>query len=215
MIAPPEISTGTRATGSRLRPMSSAAGEFQGSDFDGLVTLALAGERDAWEELVERLHRVAWRAIGGFDLAVEDRKDAFAATFCRLYERLDTVREPAKLPGWVATTARNEVLTLLRSRKRDIPTDDVDLRLPILQPEFAEAMMDAELRDALQGALARLSPACQELLRLLTVDPPLSYAEISEILDIPHGSIGPTRQRCLERLREAPELRPFLREAPQ
>jgi len=80
VIAPPEIITGPRATGSRLRPMSSAAGQFQGSDFDGLVTRALAGERDAWEELVERLHRVAWRAIGGFDLAVEDRKDAFAAT---------------------------------------------------------------------------------------------------------------------------------------
>jgi RNA polymerase sigma factor (sigma-70 family) len=195
--------------------MSPAARHLQSADFDALVTLALDGERAAWEELVERLHRVAWRAIGGFDLAVEDRKDAFAATFCRLYERLDTVREPVKLPGWVATTARNEVLTLLRSRQRDIPTDDVDLRLPLVQPEFAEGLMDAELRDALAGALARLSPACQELLRLLTVDPPLSYAEIGELLDIPHGSIGPTRQRCLERLREAPELRPFLREAHQ
>ena len=215
MIAPPETIDGARPARSRLRPMSPPAERFPTADFDALVALALDGERAAWEELVERLHRVAWRAIAGFDLAVEDRKDAFAATFCRLYERLDTVREPAKLPGWVATTARNEVLTLLRSRKRDIPTDDVDLRQPVVHLDFAEALMDAELRDALQGALARLSPACQQLLRLLTVDPPLSYAEIGELLDIPHGSIGPTRQRCLERLREAPELRPFLREAPR
>jgi RNA polymerase sigma factor (sigma-70 family) len=193
--------------------MEAAGGRLRSLDFDALVALALDGERLAWEELVERLHRVAWRAIAGFDLAVEDRKDAFAATFCRLYERLDTVREPAKLPGWVATTARNEVLTLLRSRRRDIPSDPIDLRLPAVQPDFASGLMDSELRDALQAALSRLSPACQELLRLLTVDPPLSYAEIGELLDIPHGSIGPTRQRCLERLRDAPELRPFLREA--
>ncbi len=212
MIAPDTID-GVRAHRSRLRPMSPPAQRFPTADFDALVTLALEGERAAWEELVERLHRVAWRAIAGFDLAVEDRKDAFAATFCRLYERLDTVREPAKLPGWVATTARNEVLTLLRSRKRDIPVDDVDLRQPAVHVEFAAALMDAELRDALRAALSHLSPACQELLRLLTVDPPLSYAEIGELLDLPHGSIGPTRQRCLDRLREAAELRPFLREA--
>jgi RNA polymerase sigma factor (sigma-70 family) len=199
----------------RLMPMSPAGGRHESADFDALVALALDGESTAWDELVERLNRVAWRAIAGFDLAVEDRKDAFAATFCRLYERLDTVREPAKLPGWIATTARNEVLTLLRSRRRDIPSDNLDLRLPAARPDFASDLMDTELRDALHAALTRLSPDCQELLRLLTVDPPLSYAEIGELLDMPHGSIGPTRQRCLERLRAAPELRPYLREAQQ
>ena len=195
--------------------MSPAAGRYESADFDALVVFALDGESTAWDELVERLHRVAWRAISGFDLAVEDRKDAFAATFCRLYERLDTVREPAKLPGWIATTARNEVLTLLRSRRRDVPSDTIDRGLPADRPDFAADLMQAELRDALHAAMARLSPDCQELLRLLTIDPPLSYAEIGELLDMPHGSIGPTRQRCLERLREAPELRPFLKEVPR
>jgi len=213
MVAPLTTITGSRSTRSRLRPTETTGRRLGGEDFNGLVALALARDKAAWEELVERLHKVAWHAIAGFDLGVEDRKDAFASTFCRLYERLDTIREPIKLPGWVATTARNEVRTLLRSRRRDIPSDVVDRRLPSHQPDFAERLMDAELRGALRSAMARLSPACQELLRLLTIDPPLSYGEISTLLGVPHGSIGPTRQRCLERLRETPELRPFLPEA--
>jgi len=181
-------------------------------ELEALVARALAGERAAWEGLVARLQRVVWRAIGRFDLSAEDRKDAFAATFFRLYERLDTVREPAKLPGWVATTARNEVHTLLRGR-RDRPMDAVDLPLPPHEEEPEREMVDDELRVALRAALAGLSTACQDLLRLLSIDPPLSYADIGEVLGLPHGSIGPTRQRCLERLRSAPQLVPFLAEA--
>jgi RNA polymerase sigma factor (sigma-70 family) len=183
-----------------------------GTEFDGLVAAALAGEQAAWEELVERLQRVAWKAIGGFDLSAEDRKDAFAATFFRLFERLASVREPAKLPGWVATTARNEVLTLLRSGRRDIPADVDTMPLAPVEVEPLVDLLDLELHGALHAALGRLSGACQQLLHLLTVDPPLAYAEISALLDVPQGSLGPTRQRCLERMRTAPELAPYLQE---
>jgi RNA polymerase sigma factor (sigma-70 family) len=184
-------------------------------DFDDLVRGALAGGQASWDQLVDRLQRVAWRAIAGFDLSPEDRKDAFAGTFFRLYERLDTIREPAKLPGWVATTARNEVLSLLRARRRDTPVDIDDQHLPLVDQEPAAHLLDLELRQALHRGLARLSAACQQLLHLLTIDPPLSYAEVGDLLDVPHGSIGPTRQRCLDRLRATPELHPFLEEAPR
>ena len=160
---------------------------------------------------MERLHRVAWSAIAAFDLSPEDRKDAFAATFCRLYERLGSVREPSRLPGWVHTTARNEVLTLLRSRRRTVPTDDFHT-VPSATAEPERGLLDAELTRPLHAAIGRLSPTDQALLRLLTVDPPLSYSAISDMLDMPQGSIGPTRQRCLERLRATPEFRPFLTE---
>ena len=76
-----------------------AHGGLPQPDFDDLVRRALADDQRAWDELVAGLERVAWRAIGGFDLSAEDRKDAFAGTFFRLYERLDTIREPAKLPA--------------------------------------------------------------------------------------------------------------------
>lgn len=190
--------------------MGATPADLGSASFDELAPLALAGQRLAWEALVARLQNVAWRSIGGFDLAPEDRKDAFAATFFRLFERLATVREPAKLPGWVATTARNEALTLLRSRRRDVPTDLDDQTLPAVVEEPAGRLIEGERLHALHTGLARLSGPCQQLLRLLTLDPPLSYAEISELLDLPHGSLGPTRQRCLERLRATPEVAPFL-----
>jgi len=193
----------------RLRRVPVQPAYSDAADLSTLVSHALGGERVAWEELVRRLKGVAWRAIGSFDLHAEDRNDAFASTFFRLFERLDTVREPEKLPGWVATTARNEVLTILRARQRVRPTDLVDER-PAVLPDHDEALMDLELQTALTAALHRLSPSCQELLRLLTADPPLSYDEISEITGRPRGSIGPSRQRCLEALRRTPELRPFL-----
>ena len=162
-----------------------------------------------------RLERVAWRSIAGFDLGSEDRKDAFAATFFRLNERLATIREPAKLPGWVATTARNVVHTLLRSRRRLQTTDPHDLPLAP-EPAVGEQRLIAdELRSAVRDAFDELSERCRELLRLATVDPPLTYAEIGDVLGMPHGSIGPTRQRCLDRLRSTPELHPFLEEAPR
>ena len=91
--------------------------------------------------------------------------------------------------------------------------DAIDLPLPPHEEEPERGLVDDELRVALQAALAELSTACQDLLRLLTIDPPLSYADIGEALGLPHGSIGPTRQRCLERLRAAPQLVPFLAEA--
>jgi RNA polymerase sigma factor (sigma-70 family) len=183
------------------------------AEFDDLVRGALARDGAAWAELVARLEKVAWRSISGFDVSPEDRKDAFAATFFRLHECLGGIREPAKLPGWVATTARNEVRVLLRARRRDIPADLGDEHLPAVEHEPAGDLLDRELHDALHRGLARLSSACRDLLQLLSIDPPLSYAEVGEALSIPHGSIGPTRQRCLDRLRDTPELRPFLREA--
>jgi RNA polymerase sigma factor (sigma-70 family) len=182
-------------------------------DLGVLAHRALEGDQRAWDELVARLQRVAWRAIGGFDLQEEDRKDAFAGTFFRLYERLDTIREPEKLPGWVATTARNEVRALLRSRRRALPVDLDDQQLPPSDGDVGRALLHLELTDALHRGLARLSASCRQLLHLLTIDPPLSYAEVGDLLDMPHGSIGPTRQRCLDRLRATPELHPFLDEA--
>ncbi|HET6949265.1 MAG TPA: sigma-70 family RNA polymerase sigma factor [Acidimicrobiales bacterium] len=190
--------------------MGAASGETEQAGFEDLVPRAVRGDRAAWEALVERLQRVAWHSIAGFDLPVDDRKDAFAATFFRLSERLSTIREPAKLPGWVATTARNEVHTLLRARRRLTAVDPDDLPAPAEPAVGEERLIDDELRQAVRRGFAALSERCQELLRLATVDPPLSYAEIGGLLGMPHGSIGPTRQRCLDQLRRTAALQPFL-----
>ncbi len=172
-----------------------------------LTRAALLGERIAWNQLVERLQRVAWKAVLRFDMSEEDRKDAFAATFYKLFESLRTIREPDKLPGWIATTARNEALSVLRSRKRMVLQADVPEQHN--SAESDDRLLSGELLVALRAAFLHLSPKCQELLRLLTADPPLSYAEISTLIDIPIGSIGVTRQRCLEKLRATPEIQAF------
>jgi RNA polymerase sigma factor (sigma-70 family) len=180
-----------------------------------LVALARQGNRDAWETLVQRLQGVVWRATADAGLSYEDRQDVFAATFFRLFERLNDIREPAKLPGWLATTARNEVRQLMRTKKRLEPRDVVEPFEPVLTTAIDDRLLDGELRSALQAAFLRLGRPCQELLRLTTTVPPLSYDEISTLTGIARGSLGPNRQRCLEHLRHTPELRPFLEGARQ
>lgn len=176
-----------------------------------LVQSALAGDRLAWEEIVARYKGVAWKVISTFDLGQEDRNDIFAATFFRLFDRLATIREPEKLPGWLATTARNEALTLLRVRNRERPAERLGEEVEVMATHD-EQLLDDELQVALRQAMAELDPACRELLGLLTAEPPLSYDDIAQITGRPRGSIGPTRQRCLERLRRSPHLRAFLEE---
>ena len=173
-----------------------------------LAMQAIAHDQLAWRALVDRLKGVAWKVLYGYDLSEEDRKDAFASTFFRLYEHLGGIRELEKLPGWVATTARNEAHTIFRRRRNTVPMDTLGLReTPTV--EEPDQVVAGELHTALHAAFARLTPQSQALMRLLTTDPPLSYDEISSLLDIPRGSIGPLRQRCLERLRTSPELAPF------
>jgi RNA polymerase sigma factor (sigma-70 family) len=183
-------------------------GELSRPDFTVLVKLAGEGDQAAKEELVERLQRLVWYSIADFGLSREDRQDVFAGTFCRLFECLGSIRDPDRLPGWIATTARNEAHTLLRARGRVVITDELgESEDP--EPSTDERLVERELHIAMQAAFRRLPDNCRVLLRLVTAVPRLSYEEISELLAMPHGSIGPTRQRCLDRLRSAAELQPF------
>ena len=179
------------------------------TDFGLLREQAMAGSERAWHTLVDTLKGVAWKVLNSYDISAEDRNDAFASTFFRLFERLDSIREPAKLPGWVATTARNEANAAYRRRAKVSPMADVPMR-GIQTPDPGERMEDDELHSAMHQAFARLSPDHQALMRLVTADPPIPYEDISRLLGIPIGSIGPTRQRCLQRLRSSPELIPFM-----
>jgi RNA polymerase sigma factor (sigma-70 family) len=123
------------------------------------------------------------------------------ATWLKLIEHLDDLNEPARVGAWLATTARRECLRVLRSSKRELLLGE---DLP--EDEEPDAAADAEVliaeRDlALWRSFSRLRPSDQALLRLLMADPPPAYEEISAALDVPIGSIGPTRARALERLR--------------
>ena len=159
------------------------------------------GRDDAWGGLVDRHSRMLWAIAARHRLSAADSADVFQTTWLRLVEHMDTIRDPAAVGAWLAATARHECLRVLRQAQRQIPVGD-ELPEPRDEPWEPVARLVAAERDAaLRDAVGRLRASDQALLETLTADPVLSYQEISEALGLPIGSIGPTRARCLQRLR--------------
>jgi RNA polymerase sigma factor (sigma-70 family) len=169
-------------------------------DWDELVKRALADDDAAWRTIVDRLAGVVWKVLNLYSLDRADREDAFASTFLRLYQRLDTVRDPEKLPGWVATTARREANAIWRAQQRMVVMAELPLA-ELTADTVAEPVLEGELLQMVLRAFELLPADGQALLRLLTAVPPLSYADIAELLDMPRGSIGPKGGRLLAQLR--------------
>lgn len=168
-----------------------------------LLESAAAGDQRAWDSIVDRYSGLVWSVARGFRLGAADAADVHQATWLRLVEQLGKIRDPHRLGGWLATTARREALALLRRANRDLPTSDLLTLEPrdADQSEPDEGMLRHERDRDLWRAFDQLPSNCQSLLRLLLIDPPPSYAEVSAALEVPIGSIGPTRSRCLEQLR--------------
>jgi RNA polymerase sigma factor (sigma-70 family) len=172
-------------------------------DVARLVRYAAEGDRRAWERLVDQYARLIWAMTRDFKLAESDAADVFQVTWLRLLEHIDRLEQPARVGSWLAATARHECLRSLAARKKVVLVHD-DLALNDVsahQPEADERLLAHERDQAVRVALTRLPRQWQRLVELLMADPPASYAEISDQLGLPVGSIGPTRGRCLARLR--------------
>ena len=171
-----------------------------------LVGAAADGDQAAWNALVDRFGRLVWSVIRGFRLDAASAADVSQTVWLRLVENLDRIRDPERLASWLATTARNESIRAKRKLARAVPTEfEIDIA-DEAAPELDERLIADERRAGVAAAFNELSPSCRQLLRLLSADPPLDYETISEMIDRPIGSIGPTRSRCLERLRRVLEL---------
>jgi RNA polymerase sigma factor (sigma-70 family) len=183
---------------------SATPGRADGSvDISQLVRRAALGDRSSWEQLVSQYSRLLWAMTRDFKLADSDAADVVQATWLRLLEHIDRIEHPDRIGSWLATTARHECLRHVARRKRVILVDD-DLAFNVVvtnEPDVDERLLADESAEAVRQALSRLPWRWQQLLELLMTDPPASYAEISSQLGLPVGSIGPTRGRCLERLR--------------
>jgi RNA polymerase sigma factor (sigma-70 family) len=170
-------------------------------DIERVVRAASAGDRSAVSELVERYAvrvRIVARQQG---LAAHDVEDVVQTTWLRLLEHAHTIRDPTAIGAWLETTARRESLRVVKASGRERPTNnELVLDAPVA-PVDEQRLRAAEGRAALAGALRQLTDDRRELLSMLFAEPTPSYAEISRALDMPIGSIGPTRARCLERLR--------------
>ena len=174
-----------------------------------LVTRAGSGDKQAWDALVERYAPLIWSICRRHALGGADTEDVAQNVWLTLVNQLGTLRDPAALPGWLATTTRRECGRVLRAARRphDAGRPPDAETIPDEQAVTAEQeLLTAERHAALREALAQLPPCCQQLITLLLEDPPMSYAEISARLGVPVGSIGPNRGRCLDKLRHHPVI---------
>jgi RNA polymerase sigma factor (sigma-70 family) len=191
-----------------LEPPSPANSDADCSVSD-LVARARSGDRQAWDALVERYAPLIWSICRRHRLGRADADDVGQSVWLRLLDQLDRVREPAALPGWLSTTTRRECLRVLSAAQGPHATIyalDVE-SLPDQRTGTADQeLLAAERHAALRAAFTQLPPNGQQLLALLTADPPTPYADISAQLGIPVGSIGPTRSRYLDKIRRHPAI---------
>jgi RNA polymerase sigma factor (sigma-70 family) len=171
-----------------------------------LLCSAREGDNGAWNAIVDQFEGLVWATTRGYGLSAADAADATQTTWLRLVEHLDRIQDPERLGGWLATTARHECLRVIRMRGRELPTEEAEVFDAAVDDAPYRRLITGERDRALQRALVKVGERCQTLLRLLASDEPLSYEEIAAALGMPVGAIGPTRARCLEKLRRSPEL---------
>jgi RNA polymerase sigma factor (sigma-70 family) len=168
-----------------------------------LIAACCRGEPLAWDTLVQRYQRLVYAIPLRAGLTADDAADVFQTVFVSLLEHLDSLNRPQGLAKWLISTAQRESWRVCRSRTRE-STEDRDLDLSpdeAANPEIEVGnAVDQELAMA---ALEQVGTPCRELLHLLYFDasePP--YEEIGRRLQVPIGSVGPTRARCLQKLRK-------------
>lgn len=179
------------------------------AEVGALVQAAVDGDAAAWKALVEGLSPLVWSVVRAHRLSDADGHEVYQTAWFRFAQHLGRIREPDKAGSWLASTARNECLKVIRSLTRLQPTDDPQVLDRVSEDRTPEQyLIDAEDQAdearrirLLWQEFEELGDRCRQLLRVLMASPPPSYVEVSVALGIAVGSIGPLRQRCLRRLR--------------
>lgn len=162
-----------------------------------LVEAARLGSEAAWSALVRRYSSLVLAKTRKYGLSQNDTDDVYQFVWIKLVEHLDTIREPERLAGWIATTTDREAMRVAMRRK-DATLEAV---AEVAGSESVESdVVDTALLAAVLDGLDRISERCRSLLRMIFVERS-PYTAISDRLDMAVGSIGPTRQRCIAELR--------------
>jgi RNA polymerase sigma factor (sigma-70 family) len=175
-----------------------------------LVRACLEGDRRAWEALIQRYQRMLWSIPQRCGLGEEDAADVFQTVCVRLVENLPRLRDERSLTNWLITTATRESWRVRRWRRREQAaglgggaTGDETADLPAEDLLPHEVILRLEEEQLVRVGISELGEGCRTLLELLYhSDPPLAYAEVAERMRVPVGSIGPTRARCLQKLKK-------------
>ena len=170
-----------------------------------LITACRQGHAEAWDAVLDRYERLVYSIPLNYGLSRSDAADIAQITFTILLQRLETLRPNTTLAPWLATVARRHTWRLLEKRKRERPQRYQDLSEALVtkpDPDSGRTKERWERVQWLEQGLAQLDQRCRQLLLALYFSPEQpSYAEVADHLDIAVGSVGPTRARCLQRLR--------------
>ena len=162
-----------------------------------LIERCLHGEQDAWAELIARYQRLIYSVARTFCLEPEDAADVFQYVCLEWYQHLGRLRDFQTLPAWLMTVTRRRAFAVLRIKRNSAPLDEefepaIEVRIGLIDKEHG-----------LERALDQLPERCRRLLNLLYFDPTEpTYARIAQELEMPEPSVGPTRARCLEKLKK-------------
>jgi RNA polymerase sigma factor (sigma-70 family) len=166
-----------------------------GVDSD-IIERCLKGDQAAWKDLVARYQRLVYSIAHVFCSNPEDVSDVFQQVWLELYQQLADLRNVEALPAWLMTVTRRRSYAVLHARYGSEPLDENI-------PDISEQLVSVEREHSIERALDQLPDRCRRLIDLLYFDASEpSYSQISDTMGIPEASIGPTRARCLEKLRK-------------
>jgi RNA polymerase sigma factor (sigma-70 family) len=172
-----------------------------------LIRRCRRGSVGAWHQVLNRYERLVFSIPLRYGLSREDAADVAQLTFTVLVENMDKLADDSRLGAWLATVARRNTWRKLERNRREIASEHLEgaslaENAVLLGKSDAESVEHWELTDWLDTGLSQLSEKCRNLLKALYFQPELaSYAEVAEHFGMPLGSIGPTRARCLKRLK--------------
>jgi RNA polymerase sigma factor (sigma-70 family) len=180
---------------------SSRRNPYATSRLTAVVRAAKRGDGQAWESLVESFTPTMRGVVRGYRLNPADVDDVIQFAWAVAFAQIDRLREPEALGGWLMVTARREALRTLERRRREVLVGEPCYADEADYSAVENALVEAEKRQAVHAAVERLPHRQRRLIRALMRDARESYADVSRKLDMPVGSIGPTRERALARLR--------------
>jgi RNA polymerase sigma factor (sigma-70 family) len=167
-----------------------------------LLSAARAGSEDALGQIVNELSPLLWQVARSAGLSQGDAEDVLQTVWMRLITHLDGIHDAGALTGWLVTTTKREAWRVRAAGRKQLPADqDVFADLPDKGPGSEEQVILEDQRRELWAAIGMLSRRCQELLRIMAFAPRPDYATVAAALGMRVGSIGPTRGRCLAKLR--------------
>lgn len=201
-MLPTMRATATAGVQKPARTAGRTAGRCSDADLCAAVASAAAGDAAAWDLLVRQFSNMVMAVARSCRLNDADVAEVHQVTWLRMVENIGRIERPERIGSWLMTTAKRESLRVARVQRRTAPDHEALLQCPDPDAKPVDAGPIAQERCvAVREAYAQLPLQCQRLLGLMVGSDPLSYKEISHLLSMPIGSIGPTRGRCLDHLR--------------